>query len=217
MNLLDYLGQHLISRAGLLRACSITDAELTRLQQSGAAPQPSYRLGVRFECASFFGKHQENADMEYYAAGCPAWIDAVRAGGQPPDEIFSSRYRARLAGLQAGGFASGHEKFDAGLDQHLRSEWHYFLDGTYGLCTRSGLPEDIAAKELAVAIIKELTEGDGKRALTVDGTLRLRRAVDLLDTASAPFAPHEVARSSRRRLVDDMRAAYFSGIAAPAN
>lgn len=35
--------------------------------------------------------------------------------------------------------------------------------------------------------------------------LRLGRAVALLDAASSPFAPHEVARSSRRRLVEQMR------------
>jgi hypothetical protein len=38
---------------------------------------------------------------------------------------------------------------------------------------------------------------------------RLAGAVDLLDAASAPFAPHEVARSSRRRYVDEVRAAWL--------
>jgi hypothetical protein len=209
MNLLDYLGQYLLSRSSLLRAASIDDAELSRLQQLGAVPQPSYRLSVNIDCASFFGKHVEHANMEYYAAGCAAWIDSVRAGGQPPEDIFVRRYRARLAELQAKGFGSGDVKLNAGLDQHLRSEWNFFLDGTYGLCTRSGLPEDIAAKELAVAIIKELTEAPGERVLTVGEISYLHRAVDLLDESSAPFAPHEVARSSRRRLVDEVRAAYF--------
>lgn len=58
----------------------------------------------------------------------------------------------------------------------------------------SGLPEDIAAKELAIALIRE-----------ADGRARLRRCVDLLDSVSSPFAPHEVARSSRHRYVDEMR------------
>jgi hypothetical protein len=36
----------------------------------------------------------------------------------------------------------------------------------------------------------------------------LRVAVDLLDSVSAPFAPHEVARSSRHRYVDEVRKTY---------
>jgi len=40
------------------------------------------------------------------------------------------------------------------------------------------------------------------------GRDRLRRAIDLLDSVSSPFAPHEIARSSRRRYVDDMRSAH---------
>lgn len=210
MNLLDYLDQSLLSRARLLRISSIDGAELARLQQLGAVPQPSYRLSVEIDCASFFGKHVEHANLEYYATGCAAWIDKVRAGGQRPEEIFFRRYRARLAELRAQGFESGEVKLNAGLGAHLRSEWHYFLDGTYGLCTRSGLPEDIAAKELAVAIIKELTEKRGERVLTVEERTCLQGTVDLLDVSSAPFAPHEIARSSRRRLVDNVRAAYFS-------
>lgn len=38
---------------------------------------------------------------------------------------------------------------------------------------------------------------------------RLAAAVDLLDRVSAPFAPHEVARSSRQRYVDEVRAAWL--------
>jgi hypothetical protein len=71
----------------------------------------------------------------------------------------------------------------------------------------SGLPEEIAAKEVAIAAIREL-DADRNRSQTEADRARLRNAVDLLDRASSPFAPHEVARSSRRRYVDDMRAAY---------
>ncbi|RLM48934.1 hypothetical protein DVK02_18430, partial [Halobellus sp. Atlit-31R] len=89
----------------------------------------------------------------------------------------------------------------AGLAAHLREEWSHFLAGTYGLCTRCGLPEDIAAKELAICIIRELTATDNADP----DRERLRQAVDLLDLSSSPFAPHERARSSRRRYIDAMR------------
>jgi len=92
---------------------------------------------------------------------------------------------------------------DITTETHLAAEWRHFLDGTYGLCTVSGLPEDIAAKELAIALIRETA---GAPALADPD--RLRRTIDLLDKVSSPFAPHEVALSSRRRYVDDMRSVH---------
>ena len=210
MNLLDYLQHHLLSRAALLRAASIDDATLTVLQQQGAAPQPSYRLELDIGCVSFFGQHFEQARQEYYATGCAPWIASVHPSNVAPFEIFADRYRARLAALRAAGLSSTIVKLNGGLDDHLKAEWEHFLDGTYGLCTRTGLPEDIAAKELAVTIIEQVLGHALRHALDAQQRHRLTRAVDLLDSASSPFAAHEVERSSRRRLVDQVRATYLS-------
>ncbi len=75
------------------------------------------------------------------------------------------------------------------------------MAGTYGVCTCSGLPEDITGKELAIVIIKEvLSEGEDGQ---LDGPQRQRLTdtVNLLDAASSDFARHERDRSSRRRLM----------------
>ena len=211
MNLLDYLQQYFLSRAELVRAASIDDATLADLQARGAVPQPSYLLKMDIDCTSFFGRHAEHALQQYYAVGCVAWIAAISGASASPYQVFADRYRASLDALRADGIVSGDVKLNAGLGEYLKTEWAYFLDGTYGLCTRTGLPEQIAAKEVAVAIIKEMTENLAGRVLSPGERRRLARAVDLLDAASAPFAPHEVERSSRRRLVTDVRAAYLSG------
>jgi hypothetical protein len=113
--------------------------------------------------------------------------------------MFARRYCEALAVLP---LMSGDPKLNDGFDAHLRDEWRHFLDGTYGLCTRSGLPEDIAAKELAICVIRESLEGGAP------DLARLRAAVDLLDRASSPFAPHERPRSSRHRYVDELRVRY---------
>ncbi len=83
------------------------------------------------------------------------------------------------------------------LNQHIKEEWSHFINGVYGLYTKSGLPEDIAAKELS-----ELNE------LTSDEMTKLTLAVNLLDKASSLFAPHERLRSSRHRLVNETRRKY---------
>lgn len=198
MELLDYLTRHFLTRAQLLAASGITSNRLDALIEGGAMPRPSYRIALGVRCASFFGEHDEAHTAEYYAPGYPSWIGVLDATVEDPFAVFARRYRAALAALP---LQTMDPKLGAGLDAHLQDEWGHFLAGTYGLCTRSGLPEDIAAKELAICVIKELT-ADEAAAPDLE---RLRQAVDLLDRASTPFAPHERARSSRHRYVDAMR------------
>jgi hypothetical protein len=194
MNLITYLRRHLLDTTQL-------DApRLADLQQRGMAPQPSYRLRMAIDCESFFGAHQESCELAYYATGTAAWLADV---AQLPDAaaayaLFARRYAARLAQLGA----------PPRTDDYLQSEWQHFLAGTYGLCTHDGLPEAIAEKEAAIANIKSVIENRSEHALTGDEKLYLRHWVNVLDKASSPFAPHEVARSSRQRLVNDVRATY---------
>jgi hypothetical protein len=197
MELITYLNEAFLTQAQLLTLAGIDSATLARLQQRSMMPQPSYRLRLELECDSFFGRHQEHTCVHYYGRGYASWVGVLH--GLDPEgafDVFSKRYRARLAQLASAGLTGA-------PDVILRDEWRHFLDGTYGLCTSSGLPEDIAAKELAVVVINQL--GEGQRALGAADSARLDAAVDLLDSVSARFAPHERARSSRARLVDAVR------------
>jgi hypothetical protein len=189
MELIDYLHTHFLTRAQLLAACATDGAHLDAFTAAGAMPAPSYRLQVRIDCASFFGDHAEAHASDWFAKGYVEWLRMLLAGEPDPYGRFAARYRAALDALPLRGLEA--------TDAHLRSEWQHFLAGTYGLCTRSGLPEDIAAKELAIRAIRALTD-DG-RPLGAEESERLARARDMLDRASSPFAPHERARSSRTR------------------
>jgi hypothetical protein len=202
MDLINYLNKHFLTRDQVLAASRIDGARLDELAARGAVPSPSYTLRLQIACNSFFGPHEETCGVDYYACGMPAWIGAVEAGAEP-FAYFAQRYRDALAALP---LRAEDAKLNAGLSDHLQNEWTHFLSGTYGLCTRSGLPEDIAAKELAICVVRELTD-DG-RTLNEADLARLRAAVDMLDRASSAFAPHERERSSRRRYVEAMRLRY---------
>jgi hypothetical protein len=206
MELIRYLDTFFWTREQLLAHCAIDAQQLARLQRARMMPGPCYRLRLDIGCQSFFGEHAEQVAADYYARGYASWLGAVAALECEDDarELFFRRYRAQLGRLGAGDLLPRDPAF-AG-EARLHDEWQGFLDGTYGLCTLSGLPEDIAAKEAAIALIRELSGSGG----TLDDAARdlLRRAVDLLDRVVARFAPHEVERSSRRRYVDAMRAAH---------
>jgi uncharacterized small protein (DUF1192 family) len=207
LGLINYLKDNFLTLQALLDWVKIDESELRQYQDANIMPKASYRLTVDLNCDSFFGPHKESQILEYYAKGYASWLGMIKS---LKDERliygeFARRYRDAIALLQSQGHSSANPKMSSALPQHIEAEWGHFIQGIYGLCTRSGLPEDIAAKELAIVQITELTE---KGALNTDELERLTRAVNLLDTASAHFAPHERVKSSRHRLVDDIRRAY---------
>lgn len=196
MSLLHYLEHHFLTEEQLLAAAGIGAKQLHALQAAGAMPQASYRLRLAIECdSSIFGPHREQQERRYYAKGSPSWLGSLLLL-KPEDayEFFCRRYLARL------------QELGGGMEPDLPAEWGHFLSGTYGLCTRSGLPEDIAAKELAIKRIQRLSDAPGP--LAPERHAALAEAVALLDAASSPFAPHERERSSRHRYIDQMRARY---------
>jgi hypothetical protein len=209
MNLIDYLHTHFLTREQLLAQTCMAGARLDALQAAGMMPRPSYRLRLDVACDSFFGPHTESHAIDWYAQGYVAWAGLLEAldGSQQAYQVFAERYRRHLAQLAVDKLGSYPQ--DLTGDAHITAEWSHFLDGTYGLCTRSGLPEDIAAKEAAITLIRALTASGTPQGLDEEARGRLAAAVDLLDRASSPFAPHEVARSSRRRYVDEVRAGWL--------
>ncbi|HEX8613267.1 MAG TPA: DUF6058 family natural product biosynthesis protein [Telluria sp.] len=210
MELIRYLSDCYFTEEQLLAVSGLDPDELAALQQRGMMPQASYRLRLDVHCDSFFGPHQEHKQLAYYAKGYASWIGLLQSLGDESDalRVFAERYRARLAQLRAAGLCTDDPKLNAGLDEHLREEWRHFLEGTYGVCTKTGLPEDIASKELATTIIREIIGKPAEQALSTRDRVCLTLAVDLLDTASGRFAPHEKERSSRHLLIDEVRKTY---------
>ncbi|CAH0221438.1 hypothetical protein SRABI118_02236 [Massilia sp. Bi118] len=209
MKLIDYLKQHFLTREQLLARTGIDEDRLQEWQALGMMPRPSYRLRLDLACGSFFGQHEESHRIDWYAQGYVAWAGLLAALDGPREAyaVFAQRYRRRLANLAVDKRVTYPQALAA--DTHIEAEWRHFLDGTYGLCTRSGLPEDIAAKEAAIVLIRALTASGAPQGLKEEERDRLAAAVELLDRASSPFAPHEVKRSSRRRYVDEIRAAWL--------
>lgn len=210
MDLLNYLRAHYLSKDALLSAANIAEQQLRSYQQQGIMPLCSYKLRFDLQCDSFFGLHEEQREMEYYARAYVSWLATIST--LQSNELiyaeFANRYKQGLCILRKRGHDSENIKLNRELDQHIADEWQHFLKGTYGLCTRTGLPEDIAAKELAINEINELTARD---ELVPQQLQRLDVAVKLLDSVSALFAPHERLKSSRHRLIDEVRRKYKLG------
>ncbi|WP_440056635.1 DUF6058 family natural product biosynthesis protein (plasmid) [Pseudoalteromonas sp. T1lg65] len=207
MELINYLNEHYLTKSELLNITKVTEETFVELQTALLMPQASYKLKVNLSSDSFFGQHDETHDMEYYAKGYATWLGIVQTIKHADEayRIFESRYISRINQLKEQGYESPNEKVNQGLTNHIKEEWGHFLNGIYGLCTKSGLPEDIASKEFAIIQINELLE---KERLDDSELARLEKAVNLLDSASSYFAPHERENCSRHRLIDEVRRKY---------
>ncbi|WP_052717640.1 DUF6058 family natural product biosynthesis protein [Chromobacterium vaccinii] len=204
--LLDYLHTYFMSEPQLLFRCGLAPERLAELQREGRAPLPSYRLRCAGAVTSYFGEQALDGELAWYPQAMAEWlIEAEHADAATLRARFERRYRAELARLAEQGLSTVEPI--GGLDE----EWAHFLAGAYGVCTRHGRVEQIAAKEAMVALIDRLTERQTRAFLPEAELALLRRAVDLLDEVEAWFAPHERAASSRARCVDGARRRYLGG------
>ncbi|MBV1910467.1 MAG: hypothetical protein KUG78_14280 [Kangiellaceae bacterium] len=204
MELIKYLNENFYTKQQLLDVAKVTKSEFDDFVKQGVMPCCSYNLKVDVLSDSFFGEHKEVKSIEYFAKGYTSWLGLLQALGNKKEaySIFSTRYKTQLDHLGEKGFISNDPKVNSAIGSHIETEWEHFIKGVYGLCTKSGLPEDIASKELAILIIDGFIN---RESLNSSEETELTNAVNLLDLSSSLFAPHERKRSSRHRLIDEVR------------
>jgi len=206
VDLISYLQKNYLTQQALLAQANITESELLAYQQNNVMPLCSYKLDITCKSNSFFGVFEEESKTQYYAKGYVSWLETLGSMNDPKQvfSVFSQRYIDAVDQLKRKGFNSSNEKVNSKLNLHIEEEWRHFLQGIYGLCTKSGLPEDIAGKELAILQINEILAQDE----TLMDLKKLTKAVNLLDSSSSMFAPHERLKSSRHRLINEVRRVY---------
>jgi len=207
VELIKYLSQNFYTKEELLNLSQTSQASFADFQKKDVMPKASYKLSHNLTSESFFGEYSNKDSFEYYAKGYTSWLGILQSlpNINQAFSIFKERYKLELSRLSKFGFTTQNAKMNNSLEAHIKDEWKHFLQGIYGTCTKTGLPEEIAAKELAVMIIKPFLE---KGELGVSELEDLENAVNLLDKSSSLFAPHERANSSRHKFIDEVRRIY---------
>ena len=220
-----YLRERFVPAQAFAQACGIDEAELSHLIERGLVPRPAYETDGEGGIRSFvFGTLP--------APGVPAgrwfnphstdWVARAREAlaaheGDATAATATLMARFRDAYLRAlrdshaidgpiPGFADRDNGFDDdAFDAGFADIWRHLLEGTYGLCVAQPRDEaHIVAKEAAQARLTQLTGNGTRREFDADAKRGVRALIARYQTLSMPFSPAEYARSSRKRLVEDM-------------
>lgn len=222
-----YLRERFLDAPALAGHCGIDEDALSRLIASGLAPGPSYDVDTAGTMRSrVFGAVEApgapagrwfNPAMAPWvmrglaALGAQGGDSAAAAAATMMEYTFRAGYRAALLAVHADegpipGFADADGRFDeAAFDAQFPSLWEHLLAGTFGLCVADPVDEaHIAAKETVQARLTHLTGNGARRDFSEAEKTTARALIERYRRLSTPFSPAEYARSSRKRLVDDL-------------
>ena len=206
MSLATYLDTHFVDKPTFAALAAIPLERLDRLIAAAAIPAASYVCDGHSIGSAVFGitPTAESVVGEFFRPECVRWvrIAAQAAAGTEKAAVEAQlvdELRAALASLE---HVHPVESVDATIQDFLPS----FFNGTFGLCVADpSSGAGIARKELLQKKLTQVTENGSNAtpaAITRDELLAL---IDDYTAAAMPFSPAEYARSSRKRLVDDLR------------
>jgi hypothetical protein len=93
-----------------------------------------------------------------------------------------------------------------GLNARTESAWTAFLGGIFSLCVADPSSEkSIARKEVLQEALTQLSGNGSRTDFSAEDKLHVLHLIDQYAHAAMPFSPPEYPRSSRKRLVEDLR------------
>ncbi|MFD2367059.1 DUF6058 family natural product biosynthesis protein [Pseudoduganella sp. GCM10020061] len=219
-----YLATHYLDVAQSAAAANLTADEFEALVDRHLVPAPSYVVTSDGTLVSHvFGALPAPGSREdrYFHPSQSIWIararHAIATCGEDGAEArlkeqFSTAFACALAALNLSTWRL-RDSFDdsglpiaAGLNARTDSAWSHFLHGTFGLCVASPVSEaHIAYKEVLQEKLACLSDHGARIAFPAGQGACMLELIDAYAAASMPFSPIEYARSSRKRLVDDLR------------
>lgn len=224
-NLQDYLEHHYQTLEQFAQACATSEQEINTLIDQKMIPAPSYTVLSNNKCISqAFGELVGSGLKagQYFHPGNRSWVnnakETIRRIGslQAPKAIkqqFAENFATELEILNhqvfplQDSFAANGKIIREGLNARINAAWGYFLKGVFSLCVADPSTEkSIATKEVLQEALITLTHNGAKVEFNNEDKNQLLKLIKQYEQAAMPFSPAEYPNSSRKRLVEDLRA-----------
>lgn len=204
MSLNDYLQEHFVDKFAFASLTRISPERLDQLAAAEAIPGASYTCDGNSVRSAAFGTTEisENLTGEFFRPECVRW--AIMADQAPP----GSERAAVLAELTKELRMTLQEYFDdsSAVEEKIQSFLPHFWNGTFGLCVADpSSGASIVRKEMLQEKLTRLTANGSDPSPIGISKKALLQLIDDYASSAMRFSPAEYGRSSRKRLVDDLR------------
>ncbi len=204
MLLATYLQTHFVDKAMFAVRAGISVDRLDELIGIHAIPCPTYTCdGVSIRSAVFGAiPITEALSGEYFRPECVRWAivaDKAAPGAERAAVLAELEEELRSA-LQS------HCGTKDAVETRIQGYLPFFFNGTFGLCVSDpSTGAGIVRKEMLQEKLVEVTANGSNASPGECSSDMLLRLIDDYADSAMPFSPAEYHRSSRKRLVDDLR------------
>ena len=208
MSLETYLQTHFVDKATFALMVGITVDRLDQLILAKAIPTATYTCDGLSIASAVFGATPINESItgEFFRPECVRWVQLAT---QAPTGSERAAVLSQLTTELRISLAE-HYNSEETIETKIEGYLPYFFNGTFGLCIADpSTGAGIVKKEMLQEKLIALT-ANGSMAAPADTStqLSIKQLLKLIDDyadSAMPFSPAEYERSSRKRLVDDLR------------
>lgn len=219
-----YLQRHYLNVSKFAQHCHIDETTLHAWIRLQLVPQASYVVnGHGVISSEVFGEiaAPDTTPGHYFHPAHKVWLEraqaAIRLAGIAAapamlKDTFTANFSLALADLNLStwrlpdSFADDGTALPAGLNERCAGAWFHFLKGTFGLCVADPVSEAAIARKLVLQDKLNCLSNEGQR--TDYSAAEAQAVLDCIvefDQAVMWFSPAEYPRSSRKRLIDDLK------------
>ena len=214
MSLKAYLQKHFVDKATFASLANVSLDRLDQLIAAEAVPSATYICNGDSIYSAAFGVIEtcEPLTGAYFRPECVRWatLAAQAPKGEERATVLAVLTRELRDSLR------GHMENATAREAKVQEFLPHFSNGTFGLCVADPASgAGIARKEMLQEKLSALTENGSN---PFPAGVSQKDLLDLIDgyaNAAMPFSPAEYERSSRRRLVDDLRPRVANAREAP--
>ena len=215
-----YLARHYQDAEQFASSCGISTTKLSELIDQQLIPEPSYIVTKHSTLKSYaFGEMNASGSKpgQYFHPANSTWVAlALTSNGLKTSNELKTRFlnnmRYELEQLNKtlfrlpDSFTDDGTPIPDGLASRTEPLWEHFLKGTFGLCIANPVTEsEIARKEILQEKLSTVSENGTKSHFSESQTNAVLSLIEEYAKASMPFSPIEYHRSSRKRLVEDLK------------
>jgi hypothetical protein len=203
----NYLQQYFVDKPTFAGIIGISAERLDQLITAEAISRPSYVCGNGVITSHAFGDIaiDDSCIGEFFRPECVRWAliatAAAHGAGQSAvlavlrHELFQALQNLQLDG-----------ETPQSADELVQSFIPSFWNGTFGLCVADPASgAGIVRKEMLQQRLTRLSENGSNPRPTGISPVVFSQLIDDYAASCMPFSPAEFARSSRKRMVDDLR------------